>query len=311
MVRKAAFIASLIVFSCNIAFANPQTYTATGACVMSPKETLEDGIKHAREDALRLISESVGVFVESQSEAKNQELTQDEIKTMSTSIIRVKSESAPTIIQHGQGLDIKLTVTAEADADELFTKKQKENQELIVKNIDLQSQAFGANIDAAYSFDSECWADARSSSFDMIESTAKYADESDNSWKRSYAKRWLGIVAFRNERYEDGLKLLEESVGLLKDAQMASMGSIDSQPIDLLHFMAYASTYWLNDADRAERYLDEAEALSKRCAFGGISFWSADKARKLAEQDIQELRTKGKIEARDNYETPLALMLVE
>ena len=95
----------------SIALAKPQTYTATGEYIMSPKETLEDGIKHAREDAMRQISESVGVYVESQSEAKSQALTKDEIKTMSANIIQVKNESAPTIIPHGSGLDIKLTLT--------------------------------------------------------------------------------------------------------------------------------------------------------------------------------------------------------
>lgn len=309
MVRKAAFIASLIVFSCNIAFANPQTYTATGEYVMSPKETLEDGIKHAREDALRLISESVGVFVESQSEAKNQELTQDEIKTMSTSIIRVKSESAPTIIQHGQGLDIKLTVTAEADADELFTKKQKENQELIVQNVDLQSQVFGANLDAAYAFDSACQAYSQSDSFDNIKNIAGYGAESDNLWKSAYAKKWLGIVAFHDGRYEDGLKLCEEAVDILEKVERDNMLGIDSEPSDLLNEMAYACAYWCGDADRAEEYMKKADKLSEECV-NRFASWSAEESRRNAEKSIQELRTNGEVSVHTKHGTPLELMLL-
>ena len=130
MKRIFLLVSLFLLLMSSAALAKPQTYTATGEYIMSSSETLEDGIKHAREDALRLISESVGVYVESQSEAKNQELTQDEIKTMSANIIRVVSEAGPVIVQHGKGLDIKMTVTAEADADQLFTQKSKEIAEL-------------------------------------------------------------------------------------------------------------------------------------------------------------------------------------
>lgn len=123
----AILIAALVLMT-STAFAEVKTYTATGSYTMSPKETLEDGIKHAREDAMRLISESVGTYVESQSEIHNQELTQDEIKTISASIIHVTDESAPTFVQYGKGLSIKITLTAEADSSEIFTKQVVENK---------------------------------------------------------------------------------------------------------------------------------------------------------------------------------------
>ena len=152
--KKIFVLASLFLFlMSSAALAKPQTYTATGEYVMSPKETLEDGIKHAREDAMRQISESVGVYVESQSEAKNQMLTKDEVKTMSSSIVRVKSESTPTIIQHGAGLDIKLTITAEADTDDLFNKEKEKNEKLTQKNHELEIDSQGKDEEDALEFD--------------------------------------------------------------------------------------------------------------------------------------------------------------
>lgn len=128
MKKVFAIIAIIMMAIANTACAEVRTYTATGSYTMSPKETLENGIKHAREDAMRLISESVGVYIESQTETKNQQLTQDQIKTISSNIIRVTDESVPTIVQHGSGLSIKLTITATADDSEIFTSQILKNE---------------------------------------------------------------------------------------------------------------------------------------------------------------------------------------
>lgn len=263
--KRIISVIAVLLLSCGTAFAKPQTYTATGEYVMSPKETLETGIQHAREDALRLISESVGVYVESQSEAKNQELTQDEIRTMSSNIIRVKSESAPTIVQHGQGLDIKLTVTAEADADELFNEQKKKNNELELQNANLQCDADMANIDAASAFDRECFAYNVYAAYDLLGSSAKAAAKSQNSWTQAYAKKWLGVAAFYEGRYDEGLKLCEESVDRLVHLEEEKTLGIGEDSVHLMYEIADACIYYCMDVDRAEKYLKKADALQNRC----------------------------------------------
>lgn len=291
---KKTFLALLIVMMTlpGFASASPQTYTATGEYIMSSKETLEDGIKHAREDALRLISESVGVYVESQTEAKNQVLTQDEIKTMSASIIRVTEESGPVIIQHGNGLDIKMTITAMADTDQLFTEQKKKNDNLTEQNISLQKELVKAQKDAGFQLDMECIAHTVSENYDVIQSTAILNIADENPWKRAYAKKWLGIMAIHEGCYEDGLELCREAVDIFTEAGRKYENGVDTDPVDLLYDMAEISAYFCMDADRAEAYMREADALSRECIYPyDVSTSLAADAAQHAKECIRDLRT--------------------
>ena len=258
MKRIFVLVSFFLLLMNSAALAKPQTYTATGEYIMSSKETLEDGVQHAREDALRLISESVGVYVESQSEAKDQELTRDEIKTISSSIIRVVSESGPVIVQHGKGLDIKMTVTAEADTDQLFTEQKKKNDKL-------REQLDVANYSAGENFNMNCMSMAREENGEgfMQECIDDAIKDDMNPWMRAFGEKWNAILLLRHGKYEASLDALERAAEEFGQASDSSGFMAEDFRLEILAEAADICAYYCEDWKRAESYLQEKDMEEK------------------------------------------------
>lgn len=280
--KKIVFILFLqIAFCFGIASAAVRPYTATGEYIMSPSETLEYGIKKAREDALRQISESVSVYIESQSETKDQQLTQDEIKSISASIIKVTNETAPSIVQHGKGLDIKVTVTATADDSEVFTKKILESKEKDEQLRRTEDASVGAALENCTMVSDLLWQGADP---DVIIKSIEYASGPEEDALSGYRYDSLAECYFFKRDAATGMKY----------ADMAIDSYIKYNKYDEALFRAVNAAMLLetfNEIPHAKRYLRKYQKIRSDCVAAGESEQIADNdsiyemVRKFIEED--------------------------
>ena len=93
-------VASAIIMLFPIyAYAERQTVEADGYYTMGDGENIAVAKQRALDAAVRMASEAVGVFVESHSTVQMGKLTQDEIKTLSASVLKIQnSKIVPTIV---------------------------------------------------------------------------------------------------------------------------------------------------------------------------------------------------------------------
>ena len=88
----AFFLSFLILNLSNVTFAEPQEISAEGEYRLGDRDSRETAKFAALADAKRKIIEQVGVYVQSYSEMNHSNLTQDQIKTIAESMIKIKHE---------------------------------------------------------------------------------------------------------------------------------------------------------------------------------------------------------------------------
>ena len=119
--------------------AEVQTYTGEGRYAMSEGENLGVSKERAKADAMRNAAEKAGVYVRSFSRSKNFELIDDEIITMTSTILQLVGEPQFTHepLDNLEGFLIRATVTVKIDSDDVLRWLNKDSQEratLIAQN---------------------------------------------------------------------------------------------------------------------------------------------------------------------------------
>lgn len=109
--------ASLMALSPQLAGAQMETFTGIGEYTVSDNETLQQGEDNAVKEALRAISEQVGVMVSSNTTIENAVVTQDEIVTFSSSFVKVLNKQVERHMDKDGDIHIRAQVTGNADPD--------------------------------------------------------------------------------------------------------------------------------------------------------------------------------------------------
>ncbi len=124
---------ALLVFALMVPIsASAQSFTATGMYLMGDNDSPKFAKSEARTDAMRLITEQAGTYVESYSQSQDNTLSQDDVTTIAASIVRVTHEEPATITPYGNGqLMCSVTLTAEADTSGLDVKKILEHKTVV------------------------------------------------------------------------------------------------------------------------------------------------------------------------------------
>ena len=108
-------------------FAEVQTIEADGYYIMGDGLEENQGVakERAREDAKRAASEQACTFVESLSEIQNNNLSRDEIRTFSVSILKIINEDIFPELE-GKSIKFHCHITVTVDTDNLTEKLQQE-----------------------------------------------------------------------------------------------------------------------------------------------------------------------------------------
>ena len=94
MVKKISVILCLLMLALmSVASAKTYEIVAEGNYTIGDRDTRETAKKHAVQDAMRIAVEKAGVYVESYSETKNYQLTQDQVRTIAAGVVKVLDES--------------------------------------------------------------------------------------------------------------------------------------------------------------------------------------------------------------------------
>ncbi len=130
---KKAIAISLLSFgfmasSMTAAYAEQQTVEATGSYTMQDgTETISDAQEKARKEAMRLIVEKAGVYVESYSKTENLTLTADLVRVIAGQIIKIeKDEMKPVIGADGKSISYVCFMRAVVDTDKIDLQRAME-----------------------------------------------------------------------------------------------------------------------------------------------------------------------------------------
>lgn len=135
MVRRLLMLfvmTGILLIGMTTAMASPQVITATGTYVMGENDSPKIAKEAARQEALRSATEQAGVYVESYSKTQNMELTDDDVRVISGSILKVTDEKAVPEL-NGNVWKYTVTLTATVDTDNIDLKALMQNRSEIEK----------------------------------------------------------------------------------------------------------------------------------------------------------------------------------
>ena len=110
-----------------IAFAEVQTFTATHTYVLGDHDSKDDARQRCLLEAKRKILEQAGVYIESASQVKNFDLTEDKITSFAAAVMHVKDTREEVGFQQGH-MTLTLKLTAQVDLSEV--RKQQAARQL-------------------------------------------------------------------------------------------------------------------------------------------------------------------------------------
>ncbi len=110
-------LAVLIVGEQNCA-AEVKTFHAESSYLMDKSEPIKIAQETVFNDAIRKISESANVFIESLSLSRDSELELDRVESFTAAVLRIKSKSFVKELTSDGGLKITVKVDAELDTDD-------------------------------------------------------------------------------------------------------------------------------------------------------------------------------------------------
>ena len=109
--------AAILSFMPQHSEAKMESYIAVGEYALSDNETLQQGEDNAVKEALRNISEQLGVIVASNTKVENAVVTRDEIITFSSSFLKVQNKVIKRSIDADGDIHVFAHITATADPD--------------------------------------------------------------------------------------------------------------------------------------------------------------------------------------------------
>lgn len=116
---------SLLVFTFQQAEARMETFRGTGEYTVSDNETLQQAEDYAVAEALRNISEQVGVLVYSNTRVENSAVTYDEIVTVSRNYVKVLDKKISRSMTSAGDIHITADVVANADPEQVESELKK------------------------------------------------------------------------------------------------------------------------------------------------------------------------------------------
>ena len=122
LIFKLLFAFFLILLTPQVTEAKIETFNATGEYTVSKKETIQQAEDAAFAEALRSISEQVGVLVSSNTQVKNSSVTHDEIVTISRNLIKVISKKFERNVTSAGDIHIIAHVTGNVDSDVVISE---------------------------------------------------------------------------------------------------------------------------------------------------------------------------------------------
>ena len=151
MFKKIAILMLFIpLFMYSYASAAETMIQVTGRYIANTSESINDAKKHALEDAVRQATEKAGVLVISYSKTLNAVLTEDEVKTIASEVLSIRSQKYIINIVNDSGMeaiaDVEVIVETKNIDDNiarilLKNKELKEsNEKLESINIEIQNE---------------------------------------------------------------------------------------------------------------------------------------------------------------------------
>ena len=107
-----------ILFLMPAAEAAIETYVGKGSATMSEDESQDKATDRAKIKALRHAQEQAGVFIRSQSRMRDLELVEDDVETISGSVVKIIDTDVKKSL-NGDVIQIFVTVTVQIDTDDL------------------------------------------------------------------------------------------------------------------------------------------------------------------------------------------------
>ena len=92
--------------------------SGSGEYIMEHNETMKEAQDIAFREAMRSISQQAGVYIESTSQAKDSQLTHDEVTALTETVVQVKEKRFDRDILPDGKIKVRATVTATLDTDE-------------------------------------------------------------------------------------------------------------------------------------------------------------------------------------------------
>lgn len=112
--------------------AAPQVITASGVYIMGENDSPKVAKDAARQEAMRVATEKAGVYVESYSKTQNLKLSEDEVRTISGTVLKVTDEKDQPSLT-GDVWKYTVTITAEVDTDHLDLQAMMQRKDEIEK----------------------------------------------------------------------------------------------------------------------------------------------------------------------------------
>lgn len=136
------------ILSMPVAFAEVKTVDVEGEYTIGdgPDESIKAAKLRAYQDALRLASEKAGVYVETYTQIVNQELTEDDVRALSSTVLEVDEPTYITNDMDGKGFLIRCKVHAKVNSvkiDESLKLRRENTREWLMlqqQNLELQDQ---------------------------------------------------------------------------------------------------------------------------------------------------------------------------
>ena len=101
-----------------VVFAEIQTFTATHTYILGDHDSKDDARQRCLLEAKRNILEQAGVYIESESEVKNFDLTKDKITSFAAAVMQIKDTKEEVGFQQGH-MTMTLKLTAQVDLVEV------------------------------------------------------------------------------------------------------------------------------------------------------------------------------------------------
>ena len=111
-------LVTVILFLMPAAEAAIETYVGKGSATMSEDESQDKATDRAKIKALRHAQEQAGVFIRSQSRMRDLELVEDDVETISGSVVKIIDTDVKKSL-NGDVIQIFVTVTVQIDTDDL------------------------------------------------------------------------------------------------------------------------------------------------------------------------------------------------
>lgn len=145
MKKIFCFTCILIMFLCNISYAEEEIIESTGSYTIGdgPEENISTAKERAKMDAMRNAVEKAGVYIESYSKTENMTLTKDEVHIIAGQILKIiTSDITASIENNGSIITYKCKIKSKIDTTDVKAKAKPllQDKMLIIRNTQLENE---------------------------------------------------------------------------------------------------------------------------------------------------------------------------